>query len=177
MTADSSSSPDIPCPLCSGPLATWARVNLFVESCEECAALFFDRGELFKMFRAEGYRCPPEALLRASFVPGEGDPLPCPKCSTPTLEPGALEGCEVWHCTPCNGFLVEPGFVFGKKLDGPSLRRRGFERRNRAGGADERSEPGYLYRVLQRLAFWSPSPSTGDSALNASSSAEARELE
>lgn len=157
MTAASSSSSDIPCPLCSGPLATWKRINLFVESCESCSALYFDRGELFKMFRAEGYRCPPEALLRASFVRGEGEPLPCPKCSTVTLEPGTLEGCEVWHCTPCNGFLVEPELLFGKKLDGRSLRRRGFEPRGRAGLSGERPQPGYLYRVLQRLAFWAPS--------------------
>jgi len=156
MTAAASSDSGTPCPLCSQLLATWVRINLHVESCESCFALFFDRGELFKMFRAEGYRCPPEALLRASFVPGEGEPL------------------------PCNGFLVEPGLVFGKKLDGPSLRRRGFERRDRgaaAGGRSERSEPGYLYRVLQRLAFWAPSSARGGSASRASSPSKARELE
>jgi len=180
MTAASSSDSHTRCPLCSQLLATWVRINLHVKSCESCFALFFDRGELFKMFRAEGYRCPPEALLRASFVPGEGEPLPCPHCSTLTLEPGALEGCEVWHCTPCNGFLVEPGLVFGTKLDRPSLRRRGFERRDRgaaAGGRSGRSEPGYLYRVLQRLAFWAPSSSRGGSASRASSPSKARELE
>lgn len=141
------------CPLCSGTLATWARHNLVVEFCDGCSALFLDRGELFEMFQAEGYRCPPEAFLRANFMAHPGDLLTCPKCEKRSLAPGSLQGCEVWHCTPCNGFLVDRSLLLGIEPDEEPLQLRGF-RRSGEHEATDAARAGYLSRVLQRIAFW-----------------------
>lgn len=143
------------CPLCSGRLASWSRGHLVVEFCEDCAALFLDRGELFEMVRAEGHRCPPEAFLRAKFSPGPGDVLVCPKCRRDTLVPGAVEGCEVWHCTPCNGFLVERDLLLGMEVGDAHLGPSGFRRVGAPRPADPRLAS-VLSRMLERVAFWSP---------------------
>ena len=159
MTIGRTPDSGLACPLCPGTLETWSRGSLYVEFCDGCAALFLDRGELFEFFRAEGHRCPPEAFLRASFTPGPGKVLACPKCERPSLVPGTLEGCEVWHCTPCNGFLVERSLLLGIELDEGALEVRGFGRSG-AGSGGERDEgdvPSYLSRMLQRVAFWTPS--------------------
>ena len=145
------------CPLCSGRLESWSRGHLVVEFCDDCVALFLDRGELFDMFRAEGYRCPPEAFLRAGFVPHPGELLRCPKCEQPSLEPGTLEGCEVWHCTPCNGFLVDRSLLLGLDVGDTPLELKGFSRKGATGEAGDEAVSGYLGRMLQTLAFWSPS--------------------
>ena len=61
------------CPLCSGRLNTWIRASLHIDFCDGCAGLFLDRGELFDLFRAEGFRGPLEAVLRYTFQPAEGN--------------------------------------------------------------------------------------------------------
>ena len=145
------------CPLCSERLETWTRRRLVVDFCDRCEALFLDRGELFQMFRAEGYSCPPEAFLRASFTPHEGETLTCPKCEKRSLQPGALEGCEVWHCIPCNGFLIDRSLLLGVDPDEAPLEMKGFTRRgaNEAPGDEEKS--GYFGRIFQAIAFWTSS--------------------
>lgn len=148
---------DLVCPLCSGSLETWSRENLEVEFCDQCAALFLDRGELFEMFRTEGYQCPPEAFLRARFLAHTSDVLTCPKCRQPSLAPGSLEGCDVWHCTPCNGFLVDRTLLLGLELDEGPLELRGFRRGGAAHGPEDEKVSGYLSQMLQRIAFWTPS--------------------
>jgi len=142
------------CPLCSGRLETWSRRRIVVEFCDQCAALFLDRGELFRMFRAEGYRCPPEAFLRATFTPRQGEILTCPKCEKDSLQPGELEGCEVWHCTPCNGFLVERSLLLGVDLEEASPELKGFRRRGATEAAGDEERSGYLAQMLQAIAFW-----------------------
>jgi Zn-finger nucleic acid-binding protein len=155
MVTDPTSDAEFACPLCPGTLTSWSRQNLVVEFCEECTALFLDRGELYKMIRGEGVRCPPEALLRADFRPGAGDVLHCPKCRTQSLVPGAVEGCEVWHCTPCNGFLVERDHLLGMDVGEAHLEFSGFSRVGEDGNADARLA-GYLSGMLRRVAFWIP---------------------
>lgn len=144
------------CPLCSGHLQTWARSELRVDFCDECSGLFLDRGELFDLFRAEGYDCPPEALLRHAFSPTSEESLRCPKCEKDTLTPGTVEGADVWHCRPCNGFLVDRGLLLGEeKARNVPLDLQGFEcLRGKAGqGGDEgvSRDRGGLFR---RLVFW-----------------------
>jgi sugar lactone lactonase YvrE len=56
---------------------------------------------------------PPEAELRLAFEALEGEALGCPKCGKSTLLPGSVEGADVWHCTPCNGFLVDRALLLG----------------------------------------------------------------
>lgn len=144
------------CPLCSGRLETWAKAKLLVEFCDGCSALFLDRGELFRLFRSEGYDCPPEARLRMAFQPSEGDVLACPKCQAQTLVPGTLEGVEFWHCTPCNGFLVERDLLLGgaSAQDVP-LHLQGFERLSSTGAREQDAGiADYVGRVLGRLAVW-----------------------
>jgi Zn-finger nucleic acid-binding protein len=147
------------CPLCSGSLETWARGRLFVEFCDQCSGLFLDRGELFDMFRSEGYRCPPEALLRHDFAAAPGPLLRCPKCSRTSLVPGTLQGFDVWHCTPCNGFFVDRTLVMGpEKAEGVPLDRQGFRRAHGPGSNGEDSSiSDYLSRILDRMVFWEAS--------------------
>lgn len=129
MSIDRRSSSPLDCPQCEGNLQTWVKARLQVEFCSDCSALFLDRGELFTMFRAEGYNCPPEALLRIAFAPTEAGALECPKCRDTTLRPGTVQGVDIWHCTPCNGFLVDRSLVLGHDDDhGAAPRRQGFER-------------------------------------------------
>jgi Zn-finger nucleic acid-binding protein len=147
------------CPRCAGRLETWARATLRVEFCNKCSALFLDRGELFQLFRSEGYRCPPEPHLQIGFSPHEGEVLGCPKCEKPTLVPGTVEGVEVWHCTPCNGFLVDRSLLLGEaKAKNVPLHLQGFKlvrRRTSRDGADAAGS--YISRVLGRLAWWARS--------------------
>jgi Zn-finger nucleic acid-binding protein len=148
----------IDCPLCSGRLETWVRARLQVDFCDGCSALFLDRGELFQMFREEGYQCPPEALLRHGFTPTAGELLSCPKCRTSTLRPGTVEGAEMWYCTPCNGFLVDRSLLLGERcaesvpLDLLGFRLSGTQIRG-DGLASDPNVGGYIARVLQRLVF------------------------
>lgn len=142
------------CPLCSGTLASWRRDTLVVEFCDDCAAIFLDRGELFEVFRSEGYRCPPEAFLRASFTPQPGETLTCPKCERASLLPGTVERCEVWHCTPCNGFLVERGLLLGIEVGEGPLELSGFRRIGSDDESGDEARSGLLAQMLQRMAFW-----------------------
>lgn len=144
------------CPLCPGTLETWGRGNLLVEFCDQCSALFLDRGELFQLFRSEGYNCPPEAHLRLSFSPEEGEVLGCPKCQSKTLVPGRVQGVEIWHCTPCNGFLVERGLLLGEaKAHHVPLHLQGFRRQDAtAARRDDARVADYVGRVIGRLASW-----------------------
>ncbi len=141
------------CPSCSANLQTWRKGNLLVEFCDGCSALFLDRGELFQLFRSEGYDCPPEAHMRLGFEPQEGQVLECPKCKTRTLQPGTLQGVDIWHCTPCNGFLVERELLLGaaEAQDVP-LHLRGFRRLGSEGGDEGVADT--LGRVVERLASW-----------------------
>jgi Zn-finger nucleic acid-binding protein len=126
-----------------------------VEFCNRCSGLFLDRGELYEMFRSEGYQCPPEALLRLSFSPLAGEPLQCPKCMKETLEPGTIQGSEVWHCTPCNGFLVNRGLLMGEaKAEHVPLDLQGFTRMAGEADAADAVRATTLGRMLDRLAFW-----------------------
>ena len=108
------------------------------------------------MIRAEGRRCPPEAFLRATFEPREDEVLRCPKCDRESLMPGRVEGCEVWHCTPCNGFLVERDLLLGIEVGDSGLELSGFTRSGRSGAPGDERVAGYLSRMLQRLVFRSP---------------------
>ncbi|MCH8810582.1 MAG: zf-TFIIB domain-containing protein [Gemmatimonadetes bacterium] len=96
-------------------MRTWARANLLVDFCDGCSGLFLDRGELFDLFRSEGYNCPPEALFRHEFSPTSGESLRCPKCEKDTLMPGTVERSDMWHCRPCNGFLVYRELLLGEE--------------------------------------------------------------
>jgi Zn-finger nucleic acid-binding protein len=144
------------CPLCSGRLETWTRAELHVDFCDACSGLFLDRGELFDLFRAEGYQCPPEALLRHTFSPASGESLRCPKCEEQTLTPGTVEGSDMWHCTPCNGFLVDRGLLLGEeKARSLPLDLQGFKlldgndtQDNNEGVSDD------VGGLLSRLVFW-----------------------
>ena len=157
------------CPACAGRLETWRKANLLVEFCDDCSALFLDRGELFQLFRSEGYECPPEAHMRLSFEPGAGDVLDCPKCEQGrTLQPGTLQGVEIWHCTPCNGFLVERELLLGaaKARDVP-LHLQGFERLDRGGAqVGDAGVSDYLSQVVQRLAAWTRIAPPGSSEVS-----------
>jgi Zn-finger nucleic acid-binding protein len=140
------------CPLCTHNLSTWERDFLEIESCRGCGVVFLDRGELYKLYHSEGHRCPPEAFLRARFTPGEGETLACPKCRTASLAPGHVEGCEVWHCTPCNSFMVEWALVIGAGIDDAPLEGRGF-RPKRPKAARTGPASGSVAQLLERFAF------------------------
>jgi Zn-finger nucleic acid-binding protein len=144
------------CPRCQGQLETWARKRLQVEFCDACSALFLDRGEMFALFRSEGYNCPPEAHLRFDFSPGMDGALECPKCAKDTLTPGTLQGLDVWHCTPCNGFLVDRDLLLGEALARETpLHLKGFRRVGAGAGGDEPVPANLIVRTLQRLSLWS----------------------
>ena len=156
MTPGRTPARGLPCPLCSGRLKTWARARLHVDFCDACCGLFLDRGELSELFRAEGYNCPPEAMFRHNFSPTSGEPLLCPKCEKNTLMPGTVEGADMWHCKPCNGFMVDRGLLLGEeKAQSVPLDLQGFECLHSVAGEgpDEGvASPGA--GVLQRLVFW-----------------------
>jgi Zn-finger nucleic acid-binding protein len=116
------------CPRCGGRLETWVRERLLVEFCDQCPALFLDRGELFELFRAEGYVCPPEAQIRHGFVPSGERLLTCPKCQKPTLVSGSSQGADLYHCTPCNGFLVDRELLLGSDKSERPLDTVGFSK-------------------------------------------------
>ena len=144
------------CPLCSGRLQTWARAKLEVDFCDGCSGLFLDRGELFDLFRAEGYRCPPEALFRHNFSPTSAEALLCPKCRKKTLRPGTLEGAEVWHCRPCNGFMVDRELLLGEeKARNVPLEAQGFDCLH-AGARGDRDESvaNAGFGAFRWLVFW-----------------------
>ena len=137
-------------------MRTWARANLLVDFCDGCSGLFLDRGELFDLFRSEGYNCPPEALFRHEFSPTSGESLRCPKCEKDTLMPGSVEGSDMWHCRPCNGFLVYRELLLGEeKARNVPLDLQGFKclHVESARNPDEGvANPGA--GALQRLVFW-----------------------
>lgn len=129
-----------------------------MEFCSQCSVLFLDRGELFQLFRSEGYDCPPEAELRLSFARHEGEVLHCPKCQEGSLEPGTVEGVEVWHCTPCNGFLVDRALLLGEAQDA-SLRLQGFDLEGRrARRSDAASSASSISEIVGRLTMWARGP-------------------
>lgn len=153
MTVGHAPPSGLQCPRCPGKLRTWARDGLLVEFCDQCSALFLDRGELFEFFRAEGYECPPEALLRFDFSITSGEQLQCPKCRKTTLMPGTAQGAEMWHCTPCNGFLVDRGLLLGDdKARNVPLHAQGFELWESEGSDGRGGVLGTVARALHRLA-------------------------
>lgn len=155
MTIGHSAPSGLQCPRCRGNLQTWTRSGLLVEFCDQCSALFLDRGELFELFRAEGYDCPPEALLRFEFSPTPGEPLQCPKCRKATLVSGTSQGAEMWHCRPCNGFLVDRALLLGnQKARGVSLNVQGFELLEGDRSGSHRGVLNTFAGALQRLTTW-----------------------
>lgn len=131
-----------------------------MDFCSGCSALFLDRGELFQLFRSEGHDCPPEAKLRSSFARHEGEVLRCPKCRASSLVPGAVEGIEVWHCTPCNGFLVDRALLLGEaRAHDFSLSPQGFDLVGRhADRSETASSASYISQIVERLAMWARGP-------------------
>ncbi len=118
----------IECPVCDDHLRCYAFNHLRIDVCDSCQVVWLDRGEWTKVRQAQGLPAEAEAVIRARFEPIPGVPLVCPRCEEDQLIPGRAGSLTVWHCGPCNGFLLEPHAVIEGGMPDGAIEAAGFRK-------------------------------------------------
>ena len=78
------------CPKCHGEMRVYERSGVTVDQCTECRGIFLDRGELERIFEAEGnWNSRHATSSRSAPQPGYAPPPPPPAYGAPGYPPPA----------------------------------------------------------------------------------------
>ena len=136
------------CPLCSGTMHEVHRSDVEVDVCGDCAALFFDAGELDEVSTLlAGLEARMDDAARTEL---ELD-VTCPSCKA-SMHLVSTQVLQMAVCPDCSGFLLEDKMVeaVARAVAGPVTR----EERQALEGGENRSTIGvftWLWLGISRL--------------------------
>ena len=95
----------IECPGCAEPMRSESHAGVMLDRCDNCGALWFDKGELQRVLKRVTYR---------SGLPASSDIEPvlhqeggtCPRCSDSVLRHSQVASVDATICGGCHGFLL-----------------------------------------------------------------------